>query len=93
MELQLWIWHRLTMELFFLSLPQVTSNLPDLGLHLGNSLSVHHGSILHIIDGLACELDESLKSGIGMDGFDGEPADEIQGSIEYGIGEELPLES
>jgi hypothetical protein len=25
-------------------------------------LSVHHGSILHVIDVLACELDESLKS-------------------------------
>jgi hypothetical protein len=36
--------------------------LPDLGLHLGNSLSVHHGSILHVIDALACKLDESLKS-------------------------------
>jgi hypothetical protein len=29
----------------------------------------------------------------GWDDFEGEPADEIQGSIEYGIGEELPLES
>jgi len=28
----------------------------------------------------------------GLDGFDGEPADEIQGGIEYEIGEELPLE-
>jgi hypothetical protein len=25
-------------------------------------LSVHHGSILHVIDGLACKLDESFKS-------------------------------
>jgi hypothetical protein len=44
-----------------LSLPQVTSNLPNLGLHLGNSLSVHHGSILHIIDGLPCKLYEGLE--------------------------------
>jgi hypothetical protein len=29
----------------------------------------------------------------GWDGFDGEPADEIPGGIECGIGEELPLES
>jgi hypothetical protein len=29
----------------------------------------------------------------GWDDFDGEPADEIQGATEYGIGEELPLES
>jgi hypothetical protein len=29
----------------------------------------------------------------GLDGFDGEPADENQGGIEYEIGEELPLES
>jgi hypothetical protein len=29
----------------------------------------------------------------GMDGFDGESADEIQGDIKYGIGEELPFES
>jgi len=36
--------------------------LPNLGLHLGNSLSVHHGSILHVIDGLACELHEGLES-------------------------------
>ena len=28
----------------------------------------------------------------GMDDCDGELADEIQGGIEYGIGEELPLE-
>jgi len=28
----------------------------------------------------------------GMDGFDDEPADEIQGGIEYEIGEKLPLE-
>jgi hypothetical protein len=27
------------------------------------------------------------------DGFDGEPADEIQGCIEYGFGVELPLRS
>jgi len=35
--------------------------LPNLGLHLGNSLSVHHGSILHIIDGLPCKLYEGLE--------------------------------
>jgi len=41
---------------------------------------------------------QGLESGlgmmvlVGMDGFDGEPADEIQGGIEYEIGEELPLE-
>jgi len=62
LELQLWIWHRLIRELSPLSLSQVTSNLPDLGLHLGNSLSVHYGSILHIIDGLPCKLNEGLKS-------------------------------
>jgi len=62
MELQLWIWHRLTTELSLLSLPLVTRNLPDLGLHLGNSLSVHHGSILHVIDGLPCKLNEGLNS-------------------------------
>jgi len=36
--------------------------LPNLGLHLGNSLSVYHGGILHIIDGLACQLDKGLES-------------------------------
>jgi hypothetical protein len=29
----------------------------------------------------------------GRDGFDGEPADEILGGIEYGFGVELPLRS
>jgi hypothetical protein len=29
----------------------------------------------------------------GRDDFDGEPTDEIPGGIEYGIGEELLLES
>jgi hypothetical protein len=29
----------------------------------------------------------------GRDGFDGEPADEIPGGIEYGFGVELPLGS
>jgi hypothetical protein len=50
------------MELSLLSLPQVTSNFPNLGLHLGNSLSVHHGSILHIIDRLPYKLYEGLES-------------------------------
>jgi len=49
-------------ELSLISLPQVTSNLLNLGLHLGNSLSVYHGGILHIIDGLACKLHEGLES-------------------------------
>jgi len=41
---------------------------------------------------------QGLESGLGMmvlagmDGFDGEPVDEIQGGIAYGIGEELPFE-
>jgi hypothetical protein len=29
----------------------------------------------------------------GWDDFEGEPADEIPGGIEYGFGVELPLES
>jgi len=62
MELQLWVGHGLAGELSILSLTQVISNLPNLGLHLGNCLGVHHGSILHVIDGLACKLNEGLES-------------------------------
>jgi hypothetical protein len=54
-------WARLAGELSFLSLTQVTSNLPNLGLHLGNCLGVHHGSILHVIDRMAYKLHEGLE--------------------------------
>jgi hypothetical protein len=42
---------------------------------------------------------QRIEQGLGMsvfagrDGFDGEPADEIPGGIEYGFGVELPLGS